>query len=391
MSSPLLVATSISTALTIGLVPALLRSLQAPLRERLQLSENRLDQLDKLTMFSWIPLMPLAGWLVEHWGLWEVLFTGSLALSLAVASFALMEKPAGLFWGVLGLGFAGACITISGVTLMPEALALPVIVPFGRGQLQAGGSVGASLSLGYVFVGLGSLVAPMVIAVLLRQLDFRRTVLSLALLSLLPALFVVVVKLVLPAAEVPLADGDSLYDIRFWLIAAVVMLYVPLEQALAIWPRPYLREIGFSGQAIARLLVGFWCAFLLFRFGFGWLVRPGNEAWLVLVSLLASSMVLGNLAGAYAASIGYVGFCVVGAFYGPILPALLATLASTSTRRIPGQTLGAVFGLSALASLIAQPLWAAYAKKHGPRELMRVPILLGLVTAALVLVLAVVR
>src|SRR5947207_2793865 len=117
MPSPLLIATSISTALALGLVPGFFRSLRAPLQDRLQIPEGRLHRLDKLLILSWVPLMPLAGWLVDHWGLHEVLFSGSLALGLAVSWFALCQTFAGLLWGILGLGIAGACVTTAGVTL----------------------------------------------------------------------------------------------------------------------------------------------------------------------------------------------------------------------------------------------------------------------------------
>src|SRR4029077_15569929 len=84
MPSPLLALTSISTALAMGLVPGFFRSSQVFLRERLPLSEYRLDRLNQLLILSWVPLMPLAGWLSDRWGVREVLFTGSLVLGLAV-------------------------------------------------------------------------------------------------------------------------------------------------------------------------------------------------------------------------------------------------------------------------------------------------------------------
>jgi hypothetical protein len=198
----------------------------------------------------------------------------------------------------------------------------------------------------------------------------------------------------LAVAEIPepvLVPGISLYDLRFWLVALVAFLYFPLEQSLEIWPRPYLAEIGYSGRSVIRLVVGFWCAFLLLRFGLGWMIRQGNEAWLVLVLLILSSMVLGNLAGAYAPTSGFLGFWLVGACYGPISPALLGILEVDGTERIPGQTVGVIFALGALSSLIVQPLFLAFAKRHPPRESMRILTLLGLLMAAPMLVVALIR
>jgi hypothetical protein len=182
-----------------------------------------------------------------------------------------------------------------------------------------------------------------------------------------------------------------LYDVRFWLIAVVVFLYPPLELSLEIWPRPYLAEIGYPARTIVRVVIGFWCAFFVLRFGLGWMIRQGNEAWLVLTLLVLSSMVLGNLAGAYGPAGGFLGFWLLGACYGPLLPALLGTLESGATRQLPGRALGAVFAILALSSLIAQPLLVAFAKRHAPRECMRIPLILGLIMAAPMLLVAVIR
>jgi hypothetical protein len=374
----LLALTSIAAALAMGGSLQFFRGVQGFVRERFSLSEAQNDRLGKLLVVSWVPLMPLAGWLVDHWGTTEVLFTGSLVLGLAVSWTAMCQSVAGLTWAIVGLGVASACLCVSSVALMPLAL-----------HLSPRWSVGASLCLGYVFVTLSSLGTPAVIPWLARSLGFRRVILSLGLLCLLPAALVALAEGEVPQ---PAAAGPAvLYDVPFWLVALVAFLYHPLEQSLEIWPRSYLAEIGYSGRSIARLVVGFWCAFLLLRFGLGWMIRAGNEAWLVLVLLVMSSMVLGNLAGAYTPTSGYLGLWLVGACYGPILPALLGVLAVDGAPTIPGQTLGAVFALGAISSLVVEPLVLAFAKRHTPRECMRLPMLLGLAMAAPMLVLALIR
>jgi MFS family permease len=381
MPSPLLVATSISSALALGLVPVLFGSVKTTLRDRLHLTERRLDQLDKLLLLAWVPLMPLAGWLIDQWGLSEILFAGSMILSLAISWLALCQTFVGLLWGVLGLAVAGACITTAGVTLMPDAL-----------TLSPRWSAAASLGLGYVFVSLAMLLTPLLVRWLQRQLGFQKAVLSVGLLCLVPAALVALVKGEIPGpGPVPLQEA-AVFDLRFWLIALVAFLYFLLERSLAIWPGPYLAELGYTGRNLVRLLVGFWCAFLLFRFGLGWMIRQGNEAWLVLVLLVVSSMVMGNLAGAYAPGSGYLGVWLVGACYGPLLPALLGILLDLEgPRGIRGQAVGIVFALSALSSLMVQPALAAFAKNHTPRAAMRIPMVLGLLMAAPMVVFALLR
>ncbi len=353
------------------MVPIFFRTIRAPLEQRAQLPAGRLDWLEKLLVLSWIPLMPLAGWLVDHWGTHQVLFTGSLLLALAMAWLALAQTYAHVLWGITGLGVAGALLTVGGIAFI--------------------GNAGVSLGLGFVFVSLAYLLTPHLFPRLLERMTFRRTFLAVGLLCLLPAALVALVKSDpdVAAAAVP---NESSYDIRFWLIALSAFLYFPLESSLQIWPRHYLTEIGFSSQTIPHVIIGFWCAFLLTRFSLGLIIRPGNETWLLLTLLVLSSVVLGNLAGAYAPSSGCLGFWLVGACYGPLLPVLLGILFRI---QVPhgnsGQALGIIFALGSASTLIVRPFLVAYANKNSPRALMRVLTVLGLVMAAPTVVLAVIR
>ena len=251
--------------------------------------------------------------------------------------------------------------------------------------------MGAALCLGFVFVSLSSLLTPRCLAWLMAKFGFHKTHVALGLSCLLLAALVSLVKIEPHLVQPVISDGSP-YDIRFWLIALVAFLYFPLEFSLDIWPRPYLTEIGYTGRTIPRLLIGFWCAFLLMRFGLGWMIRPGNEAWLVLILLVVSSMILGNLAGAYAPSSGSFGFWLVGGCYGPLLPALLSILIDLeSPRGNSGQALGIIFSLGAVGTLVVRPLLVAKSKDRPPRVSMRILMLLGLVMAAPMLVLALIR
>ncbi len=311
----------------------------------------------------------------------SVLFTGCLGLGVAIAWLSLAQNFTALCWGVFGLGFTGACVTTATVTLMPTALTL-----FPRW------SAGAALSLGFVFVGLATLLTPWALPGLIRRVGLRQVGLYLGLLCLVPAALMALVRAELPPPVVPPPLEGALFDLRFWIVLLAAFLTFLLENFLAIWPKPYLLELGYSGRSAVRLLVGFWCAFLVCRFGLSWMIRSGNEAWLLCVLLAVSSMVLGNLAGAYAPSSGTFGFWLVGACYGPMLPVLLAILVVLEgPRGVPGQTVGAVYGLGALSSLVVQPLLIFLAKGRPARESMRIPMFLGLVMAAVMLVLALIR
>ncbi len=324
--------------------------------------------------------MPLAGWLVDHWGVHQVLFVGSMLLSLAISWLGLCETLLGLSVGMVGLALAGAFLTTAGVTLMPMAL-----------TLEPRWSLAAALGLGFALVGLASLAAPRFMGVVQRRVGVQKGLLGVGLLCLVPAALVAVAKEEIPDPGPALVPDVALLDLRFWLLALATCMYFFLERSLFVWPKPYLTEVG-AGRSLARLLFGFWCAFLLFRFGLGWMIRPGNETWLVLVLVVVASMVLGNLAGAYAPSSGYFGVWLVAACYGPLLPALLAiALDLERPYRMQGQAVGMLYALGAASSLIAEPAFAAFAKRNPPRATMRVPMVIGLLMAAPVLVVALLR
>jgi MFS family permease len=380
MPSPLLVATSISAAIAVGVVSVLYRGLQVSLHQQIAIADDRLDRLGKTLLFCWLPLMPLAGWLVDHWGVQEVLFAGSLGLGLAMAWLALCRSFVSVLWGVIGLAISGALLTTAGTVLMRDAL-----------RLSPDWSTAAPFCLGYVFVGLAALLTPKLIPGLIRRFGYRQTLLCLALLTLVPAALAAFVHADAPVAPQP-PPGSPYFDTRYWLVVLVVFLYFSLERALEIWPQPYLADIGYSPRAAFRLTVGFWCAFLLLRFGLGWVIRPDSDAWLVFILLVVSSMIVGNLAGAYARSSGYIGFWLMGVCYGPLFPVLLGILMDLEgPRSLPGQAVGVLFGLTALNSLVVQPVLVTFARLHTPRVFMRIPMLLGLVAAAPVLILALIR
>src|SRR5688572_16556605 len=107
MPSPLLVATSIAAALMAGLLPALLSGLKEPLQQRLDVPEPRVVGLTKWLFLFWIPLMPLAGLIVDRWGIQRSLFWGSGALACAVCWLGLRQSYVSALWGVLGMAAAG--------------------------------------------------------------------------------------------------------------------------------------------------------------------------------------------------------------------------------------------------------------------------------------------
>ncbi len=99
---------------------------------------------------------------------------------------------------------------------------------------------------------------------------------------------------------------------------------------------------------------------------------------------------MGNLAGANEYSSGSLGFWITGACYGPLLPGFLA-LVMELLPELPATALGIMLAFSGLDTLIVRPMMTALAARSRARTVMRVPLLLGLLLAAPLLVLALIR
>lgn len=378
------IATGIASALVIGLLHALVDSVRPTLLERHRLEPSQGRHWTRLYAIFSIPALILTGWLCDHVGFAEVLFFGSLALGIGVILFT--QSRANIFWAILAVAAGGAAVTTAGLALLTVTL-------------RPTQGAGASLNLGFGFIGLAALTTPRFIPWLIRRLGFRQTLVGVALLCLLPAICVIFTpekdglnplerKSVIPLADV-------LNDMRLWLIVIPTFLYFSLDRSLDVWTKPFLTQLGYGGAAVTRLLIVFWIAFLLTRFVFGWLPAPGFEVWLLLVLLVLSAMVLGNLVGAFAPSSGSMGFWLVAACYGPLLPGFLGVLIEFDPthpeRTVPTVVLGGLFALGYLSDLIIEPGFVAYAKNRPARAAMRIPMILALLMAAPTLVLAVIR
>lgn len=380
MTSFVLVAATLCSALAVGLVPALIDSLRAPLRERLGLTEGRTERLLAVFYLCWLPGMPAFGWLLDHGAHKEPLFFGLLGLVLGIAWLALARSALNVLGAVTLLGVAYSCVTTATVYLMTAS----------SGLNFHDSPVGA-LNLGFISVGFGALLGPWVVARIDHLWGYRQGLLALGLSFLVPAALVTFC----PREDFPEPRGTEnvghlLLNPQVGLIAFIILLYFAIENCLDVWPQPYLKELGRGPRGVTMQSAIFWGAFLGMRLAMGWLSTPGNEAWLLLLLVLISALALGNLVGAYGASSGTFGFWLVGASYGPLLPGFLA-LVLAFFPQLPATALGTMLALSALDTLVFRPVVERYARRHDARAVMRVPTVLALVLAAPLLVLVLLR
>jgi fucose permease len=383
MSSPLLIASAVTSGFAVGFVPSLVDSMRGPLCQQLKGSEKGIDRTVMLFYVVWLPAMPLAGWLIDHWHNMEVLFLGLLACVLGIAWLGLAQSVGALVSSVLVLGAGYSAVATAGIRLMPAALGF-----------TAHSSTIAALNVGFVCVIVGAVAAPALVGWVVRQWGNRQGLLYLSLALVAAAVLVFLARGDIVEREHPVPWRELVGNPRLWLIAAVILLYFALENCLEVWPEPYLKELGYVGRSSTAALLLFWGMFTLARLAAGWLPQTNFDIWLLLALVLSSSIILGNLVGANEYSSGSLGFWATGACYGPLLPGFLALvwdLFPDSSQGLPGAALGMMLALSGLDTLIVRPVMTRLASRRRARTIMRVPTVLGLILAAPLFALALIR
>lgn len=370
---------TISAAFVFGMILALLGSLKLALAKRLALGEARIGGLMSALSFALIPMMLLSGVLIDQFNVKPVLIGGAIVTALAISSLALPLS----YWSALGAaafaGFGTAAVSTSAMVLMPEAF-----------RAFSHGNEANAVNLGCVFIALGSLVTPALADVLIRTLEFKRTVSILALLCLVPA----VLAMLTPDADLHFHEkhadlSNLLNDPSLWLAGLVFLFYAPLESSISTWTTTYLIEKGTTEASAAWLLTAFWTSFMLSRLFIAVLNleplwTPG--LFLVLPSLL-TAVIIGNMSGTASPGSAKMGLLMVGFTLGPIFPTLIG-MVFRQFNEARGTAYGAVFAIGSMGSLILSPLIGAFANRRSLQQALRIPMVVALALTAATLVFA---
>ncbi len=374
-----LIPATLTGAFAFGTGPALLMGLRPVLAKRLGVEERSVGRLSAALSLLLAPLLLVAGLLGDHWGSQEVLICGALAQSVGLCALAAGRTFRRAAAAVVPLAVGGAGLGVASIVLMPRAF-FPT-------------NPAAATLLGTLFFTLGALLAPALANRLVAWTDVRRSLLVLALLSLVPGLAAAVTPWP-PAPAGPAAAAYALDAPVLWVAALVLFFYVPLEVALAAWSSKYLIELGHRPGLASTLMTGFWLSFLACRAAAGllWgdseLILADPEPWIILLLALAAAITLGNLAGAERSHNASLGLFLVGAFLGPVLPLLLGFVLRVFAPEVRGIACGAVLALGTVGGLLVPLAAGGYARRADGRDVLRIPLALALLVAGSALILA---
>ncbi|HZZ82275.1 MAG TPA: hypothetical protein VFE62_27505, partial [Gemmataceae bacterium] len=239
----------------------------------------------------------------------------------------------------------------------------------------------------------GALAGPWIITLIDRWWGCRQGLLYLSVFCIFPAaLTAFCERKMFPGI---IEDSASWEDVvmhpHMALMAGVILIYFALENCLEFWPDPYLKEIGYQGRGMGAGMLVFWLAFIGTRALAAWWFyeHPTHGFGVTLGLLIVSAIILGNLTAGVEIGGGSLGFWLVGACYGPLLPGFLG-IATTiiAGKPLSATVLAGLLALSGLDTLVVRPLMSGFGHDRTARSVMRVPTVLAIILAAPLLLLA---
>jgi fucose permease len=373
-----LVPVAIAGALVSGAALTVPAGLRKALTERFGGGDPRQTMLLTTLHVSLIPLLPLAGVLIDHVGAEHGVIVGSLLAALAFSLLALRGEFATAATALLVLGGAAACLSTATAVLLSFAFCAD--------------KPAAGLNLGYVLIGLAAVAGPSATQALVQRAGWQRGLLLIGLITAMPAIVALLTPWPQPAA-VQASDSSQVFqDPILWVGGLIALLIVPLEAALATWVATNLETLGYRPRAAGWLLAGFWTALLGARLLSGILLgsaswSAGKQVWLLVGLGLALAIALGNLAGAVGRTSIGLGVLFVGLFSGPIYPTLVGVLVTRHADE-PATTFATVQALGALGILTMTPIGAYFGRHTTVQHALGVPLVAGLLLSAAGLVMS---
>jgi MFS family permease len=376
-------AVTVSSAVVLGMVLALLGSIKLALAKRLNIGEGRIGGLLFAFNLALIPMMLICGLLIDLIGVRAMLIAGSVLTSIALFTVSLSPTYNRAFFAVFLAGLGGAAMYTATMVLMP--------VSFWEGKDQ----MTRAINLGHVFIAIGAFLTPALVDILLRTLEFRKTVSFLAMLPLVPAVL---------CALPPFGDPVSIFDPKtghrpvdvfthanfaYLMLAGVVFFfYAPLEGAIGIWTTTYLTDVGHGERGAAWILSGFWFAFMGARLLVAVLpLTKSWDPWLLVLPALFGATLLGNLSGTASNRAGTWGILLLGFLLGPLFPTLVGMVFRAFDHE-RGTAFGLVFSIGSLGGLFLGPWLGVRASiRHSSvASAFRVPMFLALLLLAATMV-----
>jgi len=350
-STPYLMGTACAGLFTFGVMTSFLGATLPELSARSGFDLTRSGTLFSFLYLPQVPMVFLAGPLIDRFGKKLVLAAGLLCSAAALVGMAYAPTYALLGALLVMLGLGGSSAMAAANTLIPD------LYPE---------NPSSALNLGGIFFGVGAVFFPWLVALMARRLGLVATLWFIALLVGLVA----VVALVQKFPRASMAEGfdwDQAFSLAInpavIILAGVLFFYSALEISTAGWIRTFLeKDLAVSSESSKIILTSFWIMMMLGRLIASQVVKRVRGPQLLLGCSVGAIAGLVLMALAPNMLIATAGIILCGLSYAPVFPTTAGT-ASTYFARIFGTVFGMLMTLALLSGAVIPPA-IGYVAQH---------------------------
>jgi len=345
-----LMATACAGLFTFGVMTSFLGATLPELSTRLNFDLGRGGALFSFLYFPQIPMVFLAGPLIDRFGKKPILAGGFLLCAAALLGIAYAPSYAVLGALLVALGLGGSSAMSASNTLIPD------LYPE---------NPSSALNLGGVFFGVGAIFFPWLVALMTARLGL---VITLLLITLLVA-GVAVVALMQRFPPASAGGGFDWHEARrlalnpaVIILAFVLFFYSAVEISTAGWTRTFLQQdLLATPQTSKAILTIFWVAMMVGRLAASQVVKFVRGPNLLLGAAMGAVGGLLVVAMAHSVVVATVGIVICGLTYAPIFPTTAGT-ASTYSPKLFATVFGILIAVGLSAGVILPPAIGYVAK-----------------------------
>jgi len=338
-----LMGTACAGLFTFGVMTSFLGATLPELSARLNFDLARGGTLFSFLYLPQIPMVFLAGPLIDRFGKKPILAGGFLLCAAALVGIAYAPSYAVLAALLIALGLGGTSAMSASNTLIPD------LYPE---------NPSSALNLGGVFFGVGAIFFPWLVALMAARLGLVITLWSITLLVTGVAL-VAVLQTFPPASSGGGFDWSEArrlaLDPAVIILAFVLFFYSAIEISTAGWARTYLeQDLHAAPQTSKAVLTMFWIAMMAGRLGASQVVKWVRGPRLLLGAALGAVGGLLVVVTAHSIAVATVGIVICGLTYAPVFPTTAGT-ASTYFPKLFATVFGILMAVGLSAGVILPP------------------------------------
>jgi len=345
-----LMGTACAGLFTFGVMTSFLGATLPELSARLNFDLARGGALFSFLYLPQIPMVFLAGPLIDRFGKKPILAGGFLLCAAALVGIAYAPSYAALAALLIALGLGGTSAMSASNTLIPDLY--PENPP-------------SALNLGGVFFGVGAIFFPWLVALMAARLGLVVTLWLITLLVTGVAL-VAVLQTFPPASSGGGFDWSEArrlaLDPAVVILAFVLFFYSAVEISTAGWTRTYLEQDLLATPPTSKaILTMFWIAMMVGRLVASQVVKRVRGPNLLLGAALGAVGGLLVVVTARSVAVATVGIVICGLSYAPVFPTTAGT-ASTYFPKLFATVFGILMAVGLSAGVILPPAIGYVAK-----------------------------